>query len=228
MSGDMPKTINVFIANYSPAIKKVANQLRKNRYKNIRMGIEKNQANEAPFKLWHDKHYIEDGVNIGPNGLFHWNIRTEKVDRLANYGLMCVDWHCRNYHEDFVILDDASYPKNMLIYFEDSTTDLLLPATFNRIHAFADYDHLIGFLRNQQIIVFSLQDKNSFERANNVDVVKGASAFKEIATGRYWYLDTFHKNHYEVFDSTGIHLGEADLNGNLDTNKADPKKRIQV
>lgn len=64
MSGDMPKTINVFIANYSPAIKKVANQLRKNRYKNIRIWIEKNQANEAPFKLWHDKHYIEDGVNI--------------------------------------------------------------------------------------------------------------------------------------------------------------------
>ena len=35
----------------------------------------------------------------------------------------------------------------------------------------------------------------------------------------------FHKTHYEVFDSTGKkHLGEADMDGNLDEDKSDTSK----
>lgn len=39
----------------------------------------------------------------------------------------------------------------------------------------------------------------------------------------------FHKTHYEVFDSTGkIHLGEADLEGNLDVTKKDKSKKAII
>lgn len=44
-----------------------------------------------------------------------------------------------------------------------------------------------------------------------------------------WYFDFYHKDnkqHYEVFDETGRHLGEADMNGELIPNTKDPSKSI--
>jgi hypothetical protein len=54
----------------------------------------------------------------------------------------------------------------------------------------------------------------------------GKPVYEEIATGKLWYLDSFHQNHYEVFDSQGNHLGEADLKGKINTEKADKHKTI--
>jgi hypothetical protein len=48
--------------------------------------------------------------------------------------------------------------------------------------------------------------------------------FEEIHTKRLWYLDNLHKNHFEVFDQTRKHLGEADLEGKLLPGTRDPKK----
>ena len=51
----------------------------------------------------------------------------------------------------------------------------------------------------------------------------------EISTKRYWYLDELHRNHFEVFDSTGKnHLGIADLEGNIDETKKDPSRSIEI
>ncbi len=63
--------------------------------------------------------------------------------------------------------------------------------------------------------------------------VKGATMYHEIATNYYWYLDTFHGSdtqdtHFEVFNAQKIHLGEADLNGNIDTSKADKDKNGKI
>ncbi len=49
--------------------------------------------------------------------------------------------------------------------------------------------------------------------------VQGARVYQELSTKYYWYLDNFHKNHYEVFSKDGKHLGVADLDGTLDTSK---------
>lgn len=57
---------------------------------------------------------------------------------------------------------------------------------------------------------------------------KGAIIYIEKSTDRFWYLDTFHKTHYEVFDRAGGHLGEADLDGNLDRSKKDNSKRLDI
>ena len=38
-----------------------------------------------------------------------------------------------------------------------------------------------------------------------------------------------HKTHYEVFDKTGRkHLGEANLEGTIDSGKADPSKHLDI
>lgn len=37
-----------------------------------------------------------------------------------------------------------------------------------------------------------------------------------------------HKNHYEVFDSIGNHLGEADMNGILDATRKDSHKKFRT
>ena len=42
------------------------------------------------------------------------------------------------------------------------------------------------------------------------------------------YLDNLHKTHYEVFSSTGQHLGEMSLNGDLDRLVADPGKHLRL
>lgn len=53
--------------------------------------------------------------------------------------------------------------------------------------------------------------------------------YQELATHRYWYVDNFHignSAHLEVFDKVGKHIGEADLEGNIDESKQDTKKRL--
>ena len=37
-----------------------------------------------------------------------------------------------------------------------------------------------------------------------------------------------HKTHYEVFDCRGRHWGEADMNGELNQNKKDENKTIDL
>ncbi|WP_232231722.1 hypothetical protein [Coleofasciculus chthonoplastes] len=54
----------------------------------------------------------------------------------------------------------------------------------------------------------------------------------EISTGKYWYVDNLHYGkaaHLEVFDKTGQrHLGEADLQGEIDESKSDSEKTINI
>lgn len=54
----------------------------------------------------------------------------------------------------------------------------------------------------------------------------------EIKTGRYWCVDNLHYGisaHLEVFDSTGNHLGEANIaSGELNTDRADSTKHLPL
>jgi predicted ATPase len=52
--------------------------------------------------------------------------------------------------------------------------------------------------------------------------------YKEISTNRYWYLDNLHKDHYEVFNAMGEHIGVANLQGEIDTSKREKGRRITV
>ena len=75
--------------------------------------------------------------------------------------------------------------------------------------------------------VFSLRNADRFQTTSYR--WKKQAIYREVTTGNYWYYDYFHKEnkqHFEVFSPVGIHLGEANTNGMLDTSKADGDKRI--
>ncbi|MEH2276622.1 MAG: hypothetical protein V7K40_17980 [Nostoc sp.] len=59
----------------------------------------------------------------------------------------------------------------------------------------------------------------------------GRFIYCELTTSQYWYVDSLHDGkaaHLEVFDKRGFHLGEADLQGNIDTAKKDKDKTIDL
>jgi hypothetical protein len=81
-------------------------------------------------------------------------------------------------------------------------------------------------IRDEQTI---LRDTTRFRKTGLI--CQGRSIYIELTTGRYWYVDNLHKStpHLEVFDKTGKnHLGEADLDGNINYSKSDSDKTIDV
>ncbi|WP_130855593.1 hypothetical protein [Olivibacter jilunii] len=74
---------------------------------------------------------------------------------------------------------------------------------------------------------FSLDDASMFEPTNKR--YRNQRIYVELQTGHYWYYDFFHrenKQHYEVFDSIGNHLGERDMTGQNIPNSQDNRKKI--
>jgi hypothetical protein len=58
----------------------------------------------------------------------------------------------------------------------------------------------------------------------------GRKVYKELATEYYWYVDNLHYGraaHLEVFDRNGQHLGEASLEGLVDSGKRDATKKVK-
>lgn len=79
------------------------------------------------------------------------------------------------------------------------------------------------------LVIFELEPIDSYLRnpsrfRKTPIIIQGRAVFEEIATKRLWYLDNFHKSHFEVFDKNIKHLGEASLEGILLERKRDPKK----
>ena len=78
--------------------------------------------------------------------------------------------------------------------------------------------HYLNVLHQRGIIYsFSLKDDTRFRKCGKN--VQGQNVYREIDTGCYWYLDNLHKNHYEVFDRKGQHIGTANTNGIIDSSK---------
>ena len=75
------------------------------------------------------------------------------------------------------------------------------------------------------IYSFSLKDGTRFQKDGRI--VQGQNVYREIDTGYYWYLDNLHKNHYEVFDGNGQHIGTANTDGVIDPCKKGNGRTIQ-
>ncbi|MFB2918961.1 hypothetical protein [Aerosakkonema funiforme] len=80
--------------------------------------------------------------------------------------------------------------------------------------------------RDEQTI---LREKERFQRTKfRYD---GRTIYYEVTTARYWYVDNLHSGkaaHLEVFNQAGSHLGEADLEGNINESKRDKNKTISL
>jgi len=81
--------------------------------------------------------------------------------------------------------------------------------------------------RDKQTI---LRDTTRFKKTANK--CQARVIYLESNTERYWYVDNLHygqASHLEVFDKTGKnHVGEADLDGNINYSKSDSDKTIDV
>ncbi|MBD2148607.1 hypothetical protein H6F44_00460 [Pseudanabaena sp. FACHB-1277] len=88
-----------------------------------------------------------------------------------------------------------------------------------------EYDLLSKYPpKDQQTI---LRDTQRFQKTQNI--YDGRTIYREILNDRYWYVDNLHfgqASHIEVFNAQGNHIGESDLEGNIDETKKDLNKKI--
>ena len=75
-----------------------------------------------------------------------------------------------------------------------------------------------------------LRDSNRFESTQKQH--DGRRIYKEKQTGYLWYVDNLHYGksaHLEVFDKTGKnHIGESDLEGNIDKARSNKDKKVKI
>jgi hypothetical protein len=87
--------------------------------------------------------------------------------------------------------------------------------------------HYIAVAKQRGIIVpFFLKDTARFTKTSRIE--QGQPVYKENSNGYYWYWDNLHKNHYEVFDSCGVHIGEADSEGEIDRTRQISGRKIDI
>lgn len=124
------------------------------------------------------------------------NLQTKETKRLAlNFVKSRYDSPltiCKNTEENKVNVDCADDKETLVDWLGEMET----PAT--------------GFLRNTE----------RFEPTSRIAPKVKTKIYREISTGYYWYFDNFHADEFEVCDKIGNHIGVADLEGNIDTDKA--------
>ncbi|KAA6334987.1 hypothetical protein EZS27_016736 [termite gut metagenome] len=136
-------------------------------------------------------------------------------------------------NENYLLLNLSEHIKtcrNVLLICKDAKHISDLPK-FVRIPFVTDKEELELWLATNHITKFSLLDRNLFSRTTYIE--QGQRVYQEILTNCYWYLDAFHNQndkdkHYEVFNANGEHIGEANLDGVLDTSKQENGRTIDI
>lgn len=104
---------------------------------------------------------------------------------------------------------------------------------FDKIGSFTNnsVDNVCIHDNNKKIIEkkffpISIADEAYFVRTGHKS--QGQEIYREVETGYYWYLDNKHKDHFEVFSASYIHLGTADIDTYvLDTDNAVSGRNIR-
>lgn len=217
--------LNVYFKTIDETTRQILKDLRNLRYKRIKCWF--NSTDDAAKLKIRDAQLIKHH-NIDNQILcYNWDITSCSIIPECD-GLEHLLW--RNIQEgtDFVCIDNKSHNNNLLVLFQDAEHLSDYPEKFIKIPCFNKLEELLDYAISTGFFTFSL-DSVEFEKCAGINPIQGASVYKEKSTGYYWYMDMFHKTHYEVFDGTGKeHIGEADLNGNIDRSKKDSKKHISV
>jgi len=124
----------------------------------------------------------------------------------------------------FVMIGSVPRPHNRFVGFVDADHRDDLPDVFHVAAWFDNCEDLFDFCERHGAFVFDIQNTGRYQRTQRTEM--GGPVFRDTATGNYVYLDRFHRTHYEVFDSNGIHLGEMTLDGALNRAKADGLKHF--
>ena len=217
------KKINIYFNVLDEVSLPILHRLRDLRLRLVKLWFSKEQNAESCFMR--DKLFIEHDLIDNNIVCYSWYQPDETVK--AEYqGLKHLMSRSIKDGTDFICIDSRKYPHNQIVLFQDALHLSEYPDRFVKIPCFCDEDSLMSYLTAQGIFRFSLENSRDFKKATGISPVQGTAVYRELKTGHYWYLDMLHKTHYEVFDSTGkIHLGEADLCGNLDATKQDTRKQ---
>lgn len=133
-----------------------------------------------------------------------------------------------NDNDEWVILSSIQRDKGQAVLFADDSTDKAYPNEWMKFQCISSKNELESFLNDRNFLIYHFCAGPRFEVARDSfrHTRKNGAVYREKKTGYYWYLDTFHRDHIEVWDSQGQHhLGEADVNtGQLDKTKADKTK----
>lgn len=155
---------------------------------------------------------------------YRWDIDNETVCTETG-GINHLLARITEYGTKFICVDSMKHAGNRLVLFHDSKWHDDHPDNFYKLKVFNSYSYLKEYL---DLIPeeFSLKNNPRFSKTTFEE--QGVMVYLEKITGYYWYLDNLHKNHYEVFDANGKHIGEADMNGNINTTKKDKNKQIKL
>ncbi len=209
------KEINIYFSVIDLSILK---KLRSLRLKHVKLWFSSNLPTKYNkiVRYIKDANFIEKNCRIGSEYSFHqWVSESESVCRVDSC-LKYLIWRHKEYNSDFIIIDKKD---GTLTFFVDVKNNESFPDAFYTVDCFNSFDALFTHLD-----YCFLLDYSKFRRTSKVQ--RGGRVYKEISTNYFWYLDTLHRNHYEVFDKSGKHIGEATLSGEIDKSKADKAKTI--
>lgn len=221
--------VNVYFRVVNEKTKPIIKKLREFRYEDITLWFSKGNEDPDSIRKYSGIKIIEDSCVVDNDlNYISWDVHSYYGE--ANQcGLKNLLWRMKEYDSTFVIIDDCKHEHNQRVFFIDAVHEKKYPDVFYKIPCFCELDDFFKYCDECEIFSFSLKDTTKFAKAVGITPYDGAIVYKEIVTNRYWYLDMFHKTHYEVFDSTGrMHIGEANLEGELDTAKKDPQKRLRI
>lgn len=222
----------VFVPELTPNLRAIVIELRKERPHNMRLCLPRSVVEgDKTLKTASDIRVLEKGV-CPDNSVccFGWNYGTllaQPLDSIYNY---CVEQSSIDVY-NWVILTEDIHPKNAMFLFQDAPHIKQLPDDWHSYPCFNNKDDLTDYCNKIESAIYELSGNPAFSPSkDNYKHTRGAQVYKELATKRLWYLDTLHKDHFEVFDRTGsTHLGVADREtGNLDLTKADPNNKLPI
>lgn len=220
--------VNVYFDSLDGDTLPILAKIREWRSRNIKVWLSR-ETHDAPESRQYVLH-ARDGFDVVDNiavdrsvCFFEWDVVSQCVRQVFNHGtfaLLSRPW------TDLVIVGKGEKVKNRLIAFSDSSKREDLPSTFIKIPWMNTADQLQEYCQGCGVFAFSLKDERYFAPTNKF--CKGARVYREKSTGCYYYFDTLHCSHYELFDGDGRHLAEVDLDGNVDKSKADSRKRLDL
>lgn len=181
-----------------------------------------NDTNKLRIKLNKNGAVDIKNSNIIDNNCsyFQWNLNVHSVELCFEILKEIFERKIKFETEEYILINFNNSIKNCrerILVFKDAKHIFELPQKFTHIDFVSDFFEFEIWLNTNHIKVFSLLNKNKFRRTSLVQ--QGKPVFEEIGLGNFWYLDNFHKNEYEVFDSNKIHIGVSDLSGNIDKTK---------
>jgi len=163
---------------------------------------------------------------------YRWNINKPEDNVSENIAL--IKSAAQKYKEEtipsvIVSFKELEWNRDILPIIIDAKHVTGLPVISNIPYFYPYYSLIEWYKELTENRSFSVLDVTKFERTNYVYTPSKRRIYKNLSSGDFWYYDYFHKDneeHFEVFDSSGHHKGEANVYGVINTTKKDSNKSI--